>query len=318
MSPDAARWIQGFQHVAVDWTVLAFSLAVAATAGVVFGLGAASDAWRPAVMDGLRDQSPTGTIRRATLRRVLVAAEVALAVVITVSAGQMIQGFQSLVSNSRGFSAEGVAAMWIPLQDAHFEDPQQFTVFYDDVLASASAVPGVESAALVSVLPARLGGSPTVEFQIEGRPGPGPGETPLADLHIASADYFRTVGIPLLDGRSFDVRDDSEDNGDFTVVVSERLARLYWPGENPLGKRMQIPGIATRGAWGSVVGVVGDVRRNWFEVERPFLYVSAKQFAYRQMHLIVRGAGTVERLLSETTRTSDGETPTSPSSMQSL
>lgn len=302
VSPDAAKWIQGFQHVAVDWTVLAFSLAVAAVAGVAFGLVAASEARRPAVMDALRDGSPTGTIRRAALRRVLVAAEVALAVVVTVSAGQMIQGFQSIFSSSRGFSDEGVATMRIRLQDARVEDPQQVPGYYDDLLASASAVPGVESAALVSVLPAGLVDGPTVEFRVEGRPEPGPGETPLAVLHIASADYFGTVGIPLLDGRTFDVRDDSERRGDFTVVVSERLARLYWPGENPLGKRMQIPDVAPRGEWGSVVGVVGDVRQNWFEVERPFLYVPARQFLHRQMYLTVRGAGTVERLLSETTR----------------
>ena len=76
-------------------------------------------------------------------------------------------------------------------------------------------------------------------------------------------------------------------------MISARLARLYWPDENPLGKRLRLPAIATRREWGSVVGVVGDVRQNWFEAERPFLYVSAKQVANRQMYLTVRGAGTV-------------------------
>ena len=302
ISPEMSRWVQGFRDVAVDWPLLAFSLAVAVVAGVAFGLAAASGAWRPAVMGGLREGTPTGTLGRASLRRVLVVAEVALAVVITVSAAQTVQGFRSLFASSRGFSAEGVGTMLIRSQDARILEPQRVVAFYDDLLARASAVPGVERAALVSILPASLLHRPTVELRIDGRPEPGPGETPLADVLVASADYFRTVGIPLLDGRTFEARDDDEEDGDFTVVISARLARLYWPDENPLGKRLRLPAIATRGEWGSVVGVVGDVRQNWFEAERPFLYVSAKQVANRQMYLTVRGAGTVGRLLSDTTR----------------
>ena len=302
ISPEMSRWVQGFRDVAVDWPLLAFSLAVAVVAGVAFGLAAASGAWRPAVMGGLREGTPTGTLGRASLRRVLVVAEVALAVVITVSAAQTVQGFRSLFASSRGFSAEGVGTMLIRSQDARILEPQRVVAFYDDLLARASAVPGVERAALVSILPASLLHRPTVELRIEGRPEPGPGETPLADVLVASADYFRTVGIPLLDGRTFEARDDDEEDGDFTVVISARLARLYWPDENPLGKRLRLPAIATRREWGSVVGVVGDVRQNWFEAERPFLYVSAKQVANRQMYLTVRGAGTVGRLLSDTTR----------------
>ena len=302
ISPEMSRWVQGFRDVAVDWPVLAFSLAVAVVAGVAFGLAAASGAWRPAVMGGLREGTPTGTLGRASLRRVLVVAEVALAVVITVSAAQTVQGFRSLFASSRGFSAEGVGTMLIRSQDARILEPQRVVAFYDDLLARASAVPGVERAALVSILPASLLHRPTVELRIEGRPEPGPGETPLADVLVASADYFRTVGIPLLDGRTFEARDDDEEDGDFAVVVSERLARLYWPDENPLGKRLQVPAIATGGEWGRVVGVAGDVRQNWFEADRPFLYVSAKAIANRQMYLVVRGAGTVERLLSDTSR----------------
>ena len=300
VAPEMARWILGFRHIGVDWTVLAFSLAVAIFAGLVFGLLAASEAWRHGVMDKLREGSPAGTIHRAFLRRALVSAEVGLALVVTVSAGQTIQGFQSLVSSSRGFSAEGVATMWIRLQEARFEDPQQVHAFYDEVLTSASAAPGVESAGLVSVLPAGLISGPSVEFRIEGLSEPGPGEAPVADLQTASADYFRTVGIPLIDGRAFDERDRTEGGGEPTVVISNRLARLYWPGENPLGKRLRLHDSATGGDWLRVVGVVGDVRQKWFEAERPFLYLSAMQSVSRDMFLTVRGAGTVERLLSGT------------------
>ena len=195
VSPEMSRWIQGFRDIAVDWSVLAFSLTVAVVAGVAFGLAAASVVWRPAVMDGLREGTPRGTLRRVSLRRVLVAAEVALAVVITVSAGQAVQGFRSLFASPRGFSAQGVGTMLIRPQDARVLDPERVVAFYDDVLARASAVPGVESAALVSVLPAGLWHRPTVELRIEGRPEPGPGETPLADVLLASADYFHTLAF---------------------------------------------------------------------------------------------------------------------------
>ena len=263
-------------------------------------------------MNGLREGSPTGNVRGASLRRVLVAAEVAFAVVVTVSAGQMIQGFQSLVAGSRGFSPEGVRMMRIRLHDARIGDPGLIRMFHDDVLASASAVPGVESAALVSGLPAELAPSPSVEFRIEGRPEPGPGEAPLANLYIASPDYFRTVGIPRLDGRTFDARDGFAGNGESSVVVSERLARQYWPGENPLGQRLRVRFVATDWGWWRVVGVVGDVRQNWFEVERPFLYLPAMSIANRQMYLMVRGTGTVERLLADTTRAVRRRDPSLP------
>ena len=187
-------------------------------------------------MDALREGAPTGTAGRASLRRVLVAAEVALAVVITVSAGQAVQGFRSLHAGSRGFSAEGVGTMLIRPPDARVEDSRGVIDFFGDVLARASAVPGVESAGLVSQLPASLRHGPTVELRIEGRPEPGPGETPLADVLVASGGYFRTAGIPLLDGRTFDARDDVGEDGGLVVVVGERLARRYWPGESPLGK----------------------------------------------------------------------------------
>ena len=300
ISPEMSRWIQGFRDIAVDWPILAFSLATAVASGLVFGLAAASAAWRPAVMDALREGAPTGTSRRASLRRVLVGAEVALAVVITVSAGQAVQGFRSLHAGSRGFSAEGVGTMLIRPPDARVEDSRGVIEFFGDVLARASAVPGVESAGLVSQLPASLRHGPTVELRVEGRPEPAPGETPLADVLVASGGYFATAGIPLLDGRTFDARDEAGEDGDFAVVISEHLARRYWPDENPLGKRLRVPAIAARGEWARVVGVVGDVRQNWFEAERPFLYLSAGEVANRWMYLTVRGPGTVERLLSET------------------
>ena len=300
ISPEMARWIQGFRDIGVDWPVLAFSLAMAAVAGVAFGVAAASAAWRPAVMDALREGAPTGTARRAALRRALVAAEVALAVVITVSAGQAVQGFRALHAGSRGFSPQGVGTMLIRPPDARVEDSRRVIEFYDDVLARASAVPGVESAGLASQLPASLRHGPTVELRIEGRPESAPGETPLTDVLVASGGYFRTAGIPLLDGRTFDARDEAGEDGAFAVVIGEGLARRYWPDGNTLGQRLQVPAIADGGAWASVVGVVGDVRQNWFEAERPFLYLSAGQVANRQMYLTVRGRGTVERLLSDT------------------
>ena len=312
ISPEMSRWIQGFRDIGVDWPVLAFSLAAAVAAGVVVGLAAASGAWRPAVMDALREGTPTGTAGRACLRRVLVTAEVALAVVITVSAGQAVQGFRSLHAGSRGFSAEGVGTMLIRPPEARVEDSRGVIDFFGDVLARASAVPGVESAGLVSQLPASLRHGPTVELRIEGRPEPGPGETPLADVLVASGGYLRTAGIPLLDGRAFDARDEVGEDGGLVVVVGERLARRYWPGESPLGKRLQVPAVAARGEWATVVGVVGDVRQNWFEAERPFLYLSARQFASRQMYLTVRGAGAVERLLSDTALALRGGDPALP------
>ena len=302
VSPEMARWVFGFEHIAVNWTVLAFSLGTATIAGVVFGLSEAFEAWRHAVVDGLRAGSPTGTIHRVFLRRVLVVAEVAMAVVITVSAGQMVEGFQSLFAQSRGFASDGVGTMLLLLEDDRFADPQQVRAFYDDILASASAVPQVESAALVSVLPAGLVHGPSVAFRIEGRPEPGPGEAPVADLQTASPNYFRTVGIPLLAGRTFDIRDGPDESADWTVVVSERLASQYWPEETPIGRRLRLNGVGESQVWRRVVGVVGDVRQNWFEVERPFLYVPASQSPSRQMYLAVRGGGTAELVLSETTR----------------
>lgn len=285
VSPDSARFILGFEDIAVDWTVLAFSLAIAAGAGVLCGLSAVWAAFRDAPMGDLR-AARSGSSRHLWCRT-LVAGEIAIAIVVAISAGQMVSGFRALVSADRGFSSERVTMFQTRLTGPRYEDPQQARAFYDDLLATVSAGRAVEHAALVSTLPAGIRPGPSVEFQIEGLQ-PRPGEVPLADLRTVSPDYFSAIDIPLRQGRTFNDLDDPRGSAASSVIINERLAAQYWPNGNPIDKRLRLS--RPQGPWLRVVGVVGNVRQNWFTSENPRLYVPAVQSPGRSMYLVVRGS----------------------------
>jgi putative ABC transport system permease protein len=247
--------------------VLAFTLGVSLLTGVLFGLVPALQASKVDLHDALKEggRSGAGGLRRGA-RSALVIVEMAVALVLLVGAGLLIKSFARLQQVSPGFQPQGVLSMQLTLPEAKYREPQQREIFYRQLLEQLGAMPGVEAAGATTVLP-MSGTNQSGSFQIEGQQLPLNVSSPHGDRWMPSDDYFQTMGIPLVKGRYFDARDATDSPP--VVIVSEALARKYWPGEDPVGKRVtfdRVPNTQDQ-RWREVVGVVGHVRNEGLEGE---------------------------------------------------
>jgi putative ABC transport system permease protein len=204
------------------------------------------------------------------MRDGIVVAEVALAVILLVGAGLLIRSFLHLMNVDPGFSPQNVLTLQISLPDSRYESAQPMIAFERQALERLSALPGVKSAGGVFGLP--LGnGAVGGDFTVEGQPEPTPGTQPfIATKAVVGGDYFRAIGIPLLRGRYFDEHD--SESAPHVVIVSQSLARHFWPLEEAIGKRLK-PGFSND-AWCTVVGVIGDTKQYGLgEPPSPSMYL---------------------------------------------
>ena len=239
-------------NVHLDWRVLAFTLAVSLLTGIVFGLAPALTLSRADLSIALQESGARGTagVRHTRTRALLVTAEVALAVVLSMGAALLIRSFLALRQVNPGFDAQNVLVMRTLLAGPEFARPANVTRLLRAALRRIRALPGVEAAAATCCVPLedRLHGA----FQIAGRP-PGPDAGDLTGWTLVSAGYFETFRIPLLRGRAFTERDES---GPPVVIINQAAARRFWPHSDPL--RDQI--VMGNGIRRQIVGVAGDVR----------------------------------------------------------
>jgi putative ABC transport system permease protein len=247
------------QRLGVDRTVLAFTAGLSLITGVVFGLLPALQASRPDLVAVLREggRSVGGAARRR-FRDGLVVAEIALSLVLLVGAGLLLRSVLALQSADPGFRTDRLLTMEFRLPTSRYAQPAQIAAFFREVLERMRAVPGVESVALVRAVPFSGNGGSSA-YEIESTPPPAPGREPRTQTNIVSPDYFRTMGIPLLQGRAVDERDTAE--APPVAVVSATFARTAWPGQEALGKRLRFKDTER---WVTVVGVVGDIRHGSF------------------------------------------------------
>ena len=233
--------------LAPDAAVLGFAVALYITATVVMAFAGALQSSRVRVNDALKESSrtATGTSASARLRRVLVTGEVALAVVLLVGAGLLIESFWKLYRTDPGFNPRHVLAMRVSLPVA------QFGAALDQI----ASLPGVVTASSASGLPLEHQ-APQANFEIDGRPAARKQEEPFAVVRAVSPAYFRTLEIPLLSGRAFQPGDDA--GHPKVAIVNQRLATLYFPGTNPIGQRLRTTG----SQWMVVVGIAGDIYEN--------------------------------------------------------
>jgi putative ABC transport system permease protein len=249
-------------EVALDYRVLAFAVLVSLVTGALFGALPALAGSRVKLTAALGD-SPRGTTgSRTRLRGALVVAEVALALVLLAGAGLLYRTVNNLLYVDPGLRAEGVLTMRMTLSPQRYPDAEQRRIFVSNLLEQMNALPGVTSAGTIGWLP--LGGSKSrTMFDREDMPPPAPGEEPAADIRIVSGDYFRAMGMPLIRGRLFDASDRADAPTRF--VINEELARKYFPGEDPIGKRIGYDWAAR--VSGEVIGVVGSVREMTLDAE---------------------------------------------------
>ncbi|MFZ0819931.1 MAG: ABC transporter permease [Candidatus Acidiferrales bacterium] len=247
----------------MDVWVLGFTLAVSLVVGIVFGLAPALTAASPELNENLREasRSATGSGRGRRIRNVLVIAETSLALVLLAGAGLLLKSLIVMRNNAPGFDTRNLLTVEFRLPRTKMENPADRLRFFQNIVARTEAVPGVRSAALVADLPLG-GGSDSFAFQIPGRAAPQPANNFTASFNIVSADYFRTMAIPLLKGREFNANDSA--NTPSVIIINETAANRFWPGEDPIGKQITLPGAANSNLTVvlTVVGVARDVRQS--------------------------------------------------------
>jgi putative ABC transport system permease protein len=278
-------------EIVVDRPTLAFTLLTALLTGGLFGLVPALRSTGANVSTTLKTSGPTKTARSGMLH-LLVASEVALTFVLLVGAGLLINSFWRLTSIEPGFDPERILTASVTLSEGDYPTSETMTSFSSEVLARLKRAPGVTDVAALNWLP--LGGALIRgTFSVEGlHEIPEPAS--VASKPAVSPDYFRTMGIPLLRGRAFDMRDGAQ--APHVAIVSDGLARMLWPGSDPLGKRLTLGfGPPDEQPWVTVVGIVGDVKQTALGDETPpAIYVPLQQaprpFLLRNLTFVVRTA----------------------------
>src|SRR4051794_1841376 len=271
--------------IAIDGRVLLFTIIVALVTGLIFGLAPASQASHFNLNDTLKEggRDSGAGVRGKRLRSTLVIAEVAVSFILLIGAGLLINSFMHLRNLDPGFRADHLLAMNVELSEVKYPDTPRRMAFFDEVVRRAMALPGVQSVAVAGNLPFTYNGD-SMGIAVEGIPDPQPDQWPDVIYRTVGPNYFNTMGIPLLRGRDFNDQDTLETT--LGVVVSEKVAKHYWPNENPIGKRLK-PGATTgQGPWRTVIGVVKDVRQNDFIAE-PKMQM---YFSFRQVKSLVANA----------------------------
>ena len=293
LDPDA---LPHAETIAVDSRVVAYMLLVSLATGVVCGLAPALSATGGRhygeLLHGSRGMAGGRRGRRAS--GVLVIGEVALALTLLVGAGLLIQSFARLRSVDLGFHPHGVITASLTLPASRYPDPPLQGAFFERALRRVRALPGVEHAAAIDALPLS-GSGEMVEVVAEGRPR-APGEDHSGHGSLVSSDYFAAMGIPLLEGRTFEERDDLRSLP--VTIVSRFAAARLWPGQDALGRRVTFGRLPTRpdAPWWQVVGVVGDVRDTELALEPQMeIYIPRLQIPAARSMLVVRAAGDPRR-----------------------
>ena len=278
-------------EIHMDWRVLGFTLAASVLTGIIFGLVPALQVSHSDVQDAIREtgRGTAGSLRQSRFRQALIVVEVALSVVLLAGAGLLFRSFVRLQAVETGFVAQQVLTARLTPSGTNYKNDADYTKFYNGVIEKVEAIPGVQDAGLINTLPLYKG--PTSGFRVEGRPVTTPDKWPSVNYRVVTPNYFRAMGIPVLQGRTYTERDGA--NAPLVMIVNQQLAREIFPGENPVGKRITFGGAGADGQprWFEIVGVVANVRSLELR-EEPIaeLYFSAQQDLWPAMSLVVRSS----------------------------
>jgi putative ABC transport system permease protein len=276
-------------QVALDTTVLAFTLVLSLATGLLFGVVPAilaSSSASESLHEGGRHG---GGPKSRRVLSALVVAEVALSLVLLAGAGLLIRSFMRLQDVHPGFRSEGLLTARIQLPASRYEDDRKAAAVFTDTVQRVVTLPGVRSAAGISFLPLAGPGIGT-SFYVADRPEPAPGEYPTTEVRPITPHFFETMGIPRLAGRDFQPSDTAD--SPLVAVISETLARRHLAGENPIGKRLHVNIGPRTGLRVEVVGIVRDIQFASLDAElRPTVYIPHTQLTIGLMTLVVRSEG---------------------------
>jgi len=315
LAPETIPHLDG---IGLNGRLVGFTFLVSLLTGVIFGLAPALHASSSNLTEVLKggSRSVTAGKERRRTRNILVVTEIAVALVLLMGAGLMINSFLRLQRVDPGFDPQRVLTMRVSLSPSRYSDARQVIAFYKQLLERVRTLPGVQSAGTVTRLPLS-GLNADASFAIEGRPQM-PGEVGFnSDYRFISPDYFKAMGMRLVKGRSFTESDDENSPG--VVIINEGTARRYWPDEDAIGKRIS-DGLP-KSPWLTIVGVVGDIKHRGLNAptraERYFPYT---QMGYSHlgtwptMNLAVRTTSdplSVGGAVRESVRSLDGDLPVS-------
>jgi len=310
-------YIVNYGHVDLDFTTLAFTVGITLLCGLIFGLAPAFGSSRLDVNRTLKEASSqaSGSSQSARMRRIFVAAEIALAVVVLISATLLVKSFIISVRSSPGFNPANVMTAQLTLPKTKYTQDSQLRNFSEEALARIRSLPGVVSASVASYVP--FGGfGQGIEFEVVGRPLQ-PGERQGAPFTAVSRDYFSTMQIGLVKGRFFDSTD--AHGSSTSVVVSQTMAGQLWPDEDPIGKKLQL---GEQRRVGTIIGVVNDVKIYHLRQRRGWhIYVPMTQFPSRNLAYAVRTAGdatTMATAIRDAIWSVDRNQPVSSAPMETL
>jgi putative ABC transport system permease protein len=274
------------QEAAIDGRVLVFAAGLTALTAVLFGL---IPAWQFSSQgrDLLRERRSDSV--RGSLRRGLVAAEVAIAMVLLVGAGLLVKSFGRLLAVDPGFSPQGVVMVQVFAWDRHGA-PDRARAFFRSTIEQIQALPGVQAAGAVSAMPFALSNiNIRSAIEVVGRPAAQDVEQRGTYVTIASPGYFRALAIPLREGRLLEERD--SETAPVVAVVSDSLRRREWAGGSPIGRRIRLSWQG-RPVDAEVVGVVSQIRHDGLDTSpRPEVFLPLAQFPFGSMTYVVRSAG---------------------------
>ncbi len=289
----SALAISRLNRMGLDAYVLGFTLLIALLTGFLFGLAPVWHALRVNLVASLKESRAGALWSGRRPQSALVVIEVALALVLLVGAGLMLNSLWRLGRVNPGFAAEHlltlrVAAPAVRIAGDRAESNRKTAAFFREISERVRTVPGVVAADVINVVPLNIEGAST-RFTIENRLPATPADVPTVPYRVLGPDYFRTMGIPLLRGRAFDYADAADAPG--VVIVNDTLAKRFWPNEDPTGQRIRRGGLDSTGPWLTVVGVMNDVKSFGLdESARPELYIPHAQFAWPEVTLVVRAA----------------------------
>ena len=285
------------QDAAIDGRMLAFAAGLTMVAAIAFGLVPALQFSRP-TSEAIRERTTTGP--RGLMRRTLVAAEIAFALVLLTGAGLLVRSFVRLVSVDPGFSPRHAVALQVFAHDRH-GTPERTRAFFAATLERLRALPGVEAAGAVSAMPFMIANiNVKTPLAIVGRDAASEADLRGAYLTIAAPGYFETLSIPLLEGRYLDDRDN--ERAPVVVVISEALRRREWPTESPIGRRIRVEWQG-KPREAEVVGVVRQLRHDSLDSPpRPEIFAALAQLPFPSMTYVVRGKGDPAALVAAVKR----------------
>ncbi len=287
--------IPRLDEIRLDWRVLGFTMGATLLTTVLTGLAPAWQSSNPHLASTLKEGGQKGAAGHGNrLRNTLVIVEVALAIVLTTGAGLMIRSFLQLQKVDSGFNADKVLTFKVTLPGASYKDPGQQQNFFNQAEQRIRNLPGVEAVGSTTMLPLK-GALWTGDMTVEGWSA----EDYVREVRHKeiTLDYFRAIGLPLIDGRNFNESDN--DKGLPVIIVNTTFAKRIYPNDNPIGKRVKFGKPTVQGVWQTIIGVVGDEKQDGLNIEvRPEVYQSHLQSPQNEMAMVVRATTDPQSLAS--------------------